>query len=111
VRGPRFLNAAQSARKARGEGTMETKWTDGSWFVEHGSLWVLSDDPRATIIAEVSGAPSNPQALADARLIAAAPDLYEALASIVRKIDLLGPVTAPSMNAARTALAKARGEV
>src|SRR5690349_19285839 len=47
--------------------------TPGPWKVNLPGLKVLATDPRGTIICEVSGAESNPQARADARLIAAAP--------------------------------------
>lgn len=49
---------------------------------------------------------------ADAQLVSAAPDLYEALNDIMRVIatDELVPESVSYMRQARTALAKARGE-
>jgi hypothetical protein len=46
---------------------------------------------------------------ANLALIAAAPNLYAALADLVDAVDRLGTVMSPRMNAARAALAKARG--
>jgi hypothetical protein len=45
----------------------------------------------------------------DCRLIAAAPELYEALSSFIAAADA-GHVSVETDNAARAALAKARGE-
>ena len=45
-----------------------------------------------------------------ARLIAAAPELYEALAWLVGRADPTGPSSAAMLAVARAALAKARGE-
>jgi hypothetical protein len=57
----------------------ESKHTPGPWIVDTAdSVRVLANDTRATIVANVTGAVSNPTAIADARLIAAAPDLLAA---------------------------------
>jgi hypothetical protein len=68
----------------------ETKWTPGPW------RWVGSDSP-------------------DAHLIAAAPDLYEALEEVLEEFEPLanfGPWKhqQDKCQKARSALAKARGE-
>ena len=58
--------------------------TPGPWVVDVQSpLRVLASDPRQTIVAPDLGPPSNPSCLADARLIAAAPDLLEACRTAV----------------------------
>lgn len=98
--------------------------TPGPWQVDEQRDYcprVLACDPRATIVAEVSGSPSNPQAMADCHLIAAAPDLYAALEKIVNAASsqdhLRGTEAwAEMMDAAlptddlRAVLARARGE-
>jgi aspartate oxidase len=57
---------------------MSAKYTLGPWRV---GRWpeIVATDERETIVCEVSGAMSNPQAMADAQLIAAAPELLELL--------------------------------
>lgn len=47
---------------------------------------------------------------ATARLIAASPDLYDAMAEAMAELDALDFVTGPTIDKARDALAKARGE-
>lgn len=58
----------------------KVKHTPGNWYVDAhpNGLRVLSDDARATIIAQNIGPSSNPEAVADASLIAAAPSLLKA---------------------------------
>ena len=51
--------------------------TPGPW-VTHGLVVVAADAPKA-ILCQVHGSMANPAAVADARLIAAAPDLLAAL--------------------------------
>ena len=55
-----------------------------------------------------------PELLANARLIAAAPELLEALIGAIRKLELWGesenPEFFPELKAARAAIAKAKGE-
>jgi hypothetical protein len=83
----------------------ETKWTHGPWTAvpftsdpQHSSVMTSSGEG----VAEVFDSPAN------ARLIAAAPELYEALDTFMR----LGTMDDQSaIDAARAALAKARGEV
>lgn len=102
-----------------------TQFTKGPWFWENGTLW--AETPTAledVATASGSGGPRkfkfvirvhNP---ADRHLIAAAPDLYKALAALVL-VDYDEKRTfSENMNAydsaikgACTALAKARGDV
>lgn len=54
--------------------------TPGPWRVDpDDATSVLASDDRVTIVACVTGASSNPVTVADAHLIAAAPDLLAAL--------------------------------
>lgn len=94
---------------------MSTKHTPGNWFVDVASsgLRVLTDDRRATIICQEIGPPSNPAAQADARLIAAAPELLEALRGLLSEANSASkPLHEYSewSNKARSAIAKATGE-
>ena len=94
--------------KARGMN--EPKWTPGPWRVEtsgRGSLCVASDD--AWICGELDNQPHEmrtSEAEANAHLIAAVPELYEALQNVIREADR----KTDAFNRARAALAKARGE-
>lgn len=85
------------------------KHTPGPWFTEVGTARVLSDDARATIICEVTGAPNNPATIADARLIAAAPDLIAAALECVEMENeprfLYGAI-----KSLKAAISKATGE-
>lgn len=54
-----------------------TKHTPGPWKVV--GMEVHACDDRATVVCEVTGASTNPVAVADARLIAAAPEMLAAL--------------------------------
>jgi hypothetical protein len=87
----------------------ETKWTPGPW--EMG--WMPADEQcRHTVETADRGQviATKIRSVADAQILAAAPDLYEALAEIVRVLDSLGGVQSSRVIAARAALAKARGE-
>lgn len=95
------------------------KWTPGPWNFDPASGWIESV-PGGVIITDVditSGVDSDDQRDADAWLIAAAPDLYEALerlvnmthdAAIARGEESMGVRMARIH--ATAALAKARGE-
>lgn len=81
----------------------ERKWTPGPWSVKHDRGIRAADG--ACVASTYVAAP-----LADAHLIAAAPDLYEALERSVKAwtddVDRMGPM----IRQALAALAKARGE-
>lgn len=89
----------------------DTRHTPGPWVAD--GLSVIASDARATIVATVTGAASNPTAVADARLVAAAPDLLAALADLMQHCADQGwwlkSHAVNVMNAAKTALAKAEG--
>jgi len=104
----------------------EVKWTKGGWSVSERQLVVMRSDRR--IIAALRIHDLEPatikRAVADAHLIAAAPELYEALAEMLslwegfskdelKRRHLLGFIDTPALErifAGRAALAKARGE-
>jgi len=79
----------------------EHKWTPGPWRVFGGDK-VVTVGPHCKLVAETD--PAN------AHLIAAAPDLYEALCIMIEYCNAEpGTMVYPGTQAA-TALAKARGE-
>lgn len=92
--------------------------TPGPWRVDpDDATSVLASDDRVTIVACVTGASSNPVTVADAHLIAAAPDLLAALKDVLANG---GPDASAkscghdfycvcSATAARAAIAKAEG--
>ena len=104
---------------------MTTKHTPGPWEIERysdgliqivGDLKVISDDEEhfTTVVEQISA--TNEEA--NARLIAAAPDLLEALKDLADDIsdrfDMDSPSTNPGIKhciaAARYAIRKATGE-
>lgn len=101
-----------------------TKWTKGPWMVNENSHPVtisaaLPEDrasgwekgtawPMAEVTPMLAGERGREEQIARARVMAAAPDLYEALAELVEAAPLVP--NNPEMVAARAALAKARGE-
>jgi len=87
------------------------KRTQGNWRyegAENGGR-VLADDERKTIIHEPPCSPFNEQGMADARLIAAAPDLLEALELCLNAVRLAGWEGDFCAEKARLAIAKANG--
>ena len=95
----------------------ETKWTPGPWVVQRDSgMYIYITQPHDTknrvpgYYAEVRRFTSNTkQVEANANLIAAAPELYEALELLVVTNDNGGWPSA-ALVIARAALEKARGE-
>jgi hypothetical protein len=87
----------------------DTKWTKGPWSVHHRMRDCVTFEGRHgtenLFLENVDGYYAC-QSTDDAHLIAAAPDLYNALATLADAAESRGiPV-----NAARAALAKARSE-
>jgi hypothetical protein len=90
----------------------ERAFTPGPWFVsepndpDHTGL--LIKPIPGDVVAEIDVLPN---AIANARLIAAAPELYEALAALVKTADMYWtPCKStqwPALDEARAALAKA----
>ena len=93
---------------------METKFTPGPWtanrYVGERDNWFV----RGPNDERVCGSGSGPVVEANARLIAAAPDLYEALTEMMASFDdrQINPnfKPQPAVAKAEAALAKARGE-
>jgi hypothetical protein len=84
--------------------------TPAPWFVEHKGLRVLSDDKRATIVCDVTGTTRNPQSVADANLIAAAPELLQAAMDAYELLKLIHDEAGKVGTQLRAAIAKAKGE-
>lgn len=85
----------------------ETKWTPGPW---NGRDIKISDQEGAGISICFTYPPRD-EYRANTHLIASAPELYEALDSIVRSAEENNAaINMPLIAAAKTALAKARGE-
>ena len=101
----------------------ETKFTPGPWYLEAGyensnpgdfdEYWQVHDGQDAIVCSSSFCMAGNKEA--NAHLIAAAPELYEALVDVMAEISSLGNIdyhfggTGP-FDKARAALAKARGE-
>lgn len=100
--------------------TTNTQHTPGPWVTEHGVPDVMTAD-RKILLAEVMVDPCGfEEAQANARLIAAAPALLEALENVTDWLDWLSteeddttkkhPTNhAKQIMAARAAIAKAKG--
>lgn len=93
---------------------MTTKYTPGPWdYVrENGSPTTGQHMIKGAVpgyLAEVRDCGSG-DVSANARLIAAAPDLLDALAAALNLIDLVVPFEGDVTRKARAALAKATGE-
>jgi hypothetical protein len=93
----------------RGTGSKPPAWTPGQWLVERGN--VGGENPLFVTAAFQDG--FRPWSDADAHLIAAAPELYEALRDCMAACELSGADSSDffhAREAAYAALAKARGE-
>lgn len=106
----------------------EKNWTDGPWTIVDGGTCAIgdtmhytcgikeseSDSYRGNICQiqscdHINGAIHIDEAEANAALIAAAPDLYDALAAIINDGGKF-VMTHGTLSKARAALSKARGE-
>lgn len=97
---------------------MEAKFTPGPWVIDAGfdgsgnfnQYWQVHDGSDAIVCSTMFCMAGNKEA--NAHLIAAAPDLYEALSRIESIIEGAFPNLndGEAMRDARAALAKARGE-
>lgn len=92
-----------------------TKHTQGPWLVEGRTVYALNDDGYNRFSALVQDAHTPGDELeANARLIAAAPELLEALEGVTDMaadmIPSMGFAGLALIEAARAAIAKARGE-
>lgn len=84
----------------------ELKATPGPWEPRHDEL-VAKDGNTVAIFLCCGGQEVN---AANAHLIAAAPELYEALEMMLKMVEFGGFGKDAAMDTARSALAKARGE-
>ncbi len=89
-------------REAGGKMPAETKWTPGPWYADPGFV----GKKRALFVTTPGRDGFRPWSDSDAHLIAAAPDLYEALEGALQLLEIDGA----KHNIWRRALAKARGE-
>ena len=86
-----------------------TEPTPGPWDTDEGDLCVVCELESSEIIATCNEL--LPQYAANARFIAAAPDMEKALEDLLAKLHSLGYVQKSTEVAnARVALAKAKGE-
>ena len=96
----------------------DKKWTPGPWYVEykHGTTRLIAD--RIVTMCDETYYPWVPDNDADWHLIAAAPDLYDALEVLLSHVETSEDVGNEvwiethhkHVDAALKALAKARGE-
>ncbi|MBC9904794.1 hypothetical protein [Achromobacter xylosoxidans] len=104
---------------------MTTEHTPTKWQIDGNCVYALNDQGYNRFSAWVQGGNTGPmektpdsELEANARLIAAAPELLEALESILPMLadwhdefpDHVGDKEAPAVKAALTAIAKAKGE-
>lgn len=61
------------------------KPTAGPWTIDHEGNRIIGNDASGTIVCHLPGSMRNPSIAADARLIAAAPELLEALKGLQRE--------------------------
>ena len=96
-----------------------TKHTPGPWFAVDGhhtpwteALLIGTDPEGMEAVAHTTRGFGAPTQWANARLIAAAPEMYEALERLEARAATgdLGPLLRDEISAARRALYKARGE-
>lgn len=94
---------------------MKTQHTPGPWHLSKGKNYVrklsptLTDAPQDYNICELNCMVGNPEFEANARLIAAAPDMLEALEEIAANWG--NPARAlKRLASVKAAIAKARGE-
>lgn len=66
----------------------EFKGTPGPWHVSNEGCMLIRDDAGLSIVAKYVGYTNDEEELANARLIAAAPELLVALQSCVEWLDI-----------------------
>ncbi|HHB9079497.1 TPA: hypothetical protein ACN7S2_005293 [Klebsiella pneumoniae] len=95
----------------------EFKGTPGSWEVEDNGYFYDINAVRGTVGNVCSSASwfdndehRGPVAMANAQLIAAAPELLEALQNMVEAYQYEASIDNPALLSARAAIAKALGE-
>ena len=93
----------------RYEQMSESKFTKGEWTVEDGRV-VACGDFRIAYSYSGSNIPYTEPAKANAHLIAAAPEMYEAMQEFVNRVDKGEVRSNKTYNKFKSILAKARGE-
>ena len=94
-----------------------TMHTPGTWRVKPNSVGGPTVGPEGAVVADIRtyggphvGGQQHPQTAANARLIAAAPELLEALHEMVDLVGMAIPFDGPQQRKARKAIARATGE-
>lgn len=97
---------------------MSKKFTPGPYVCYHDSPsvepnWhIITNESRMRVLANVHIEPGNEVDLANAKLFTAAPDLYDALRSLLLSLDdVLSPDFSRALENSHAVLAKARGEI
>ena len=85
-----------------------TMQTEGPWPMRESATHVTVTNARGDAVFHDDK--RIPGVMADARLIAAAPDLLEALKDMTDLVQLMCPFDGPQQRKARTAIARATGE-
>ena len=91
---------------------MGKRWTEGPWGKESFALSedILAPGNKLVAIVQSRHCESPEEMRANAHLIAAAPDLYEALENLLSAVENNAYVGSKWIEEASDALAKARGE-
>ena len=85
-----------------------TMHTEGPWPMRESATHVTVTNARGDAVFHDDK--RIPGVMADARLIAAAPDLLEALKDMTDLVQLMCPFDGPQQRKARAAIARATGE-
>jgi len=88
------------------------KHTEGPWDVafDTDKHILVGCKERGICIVPNEGGADEPIKVANARLIAAAPEMFEALETMVEMVEMNGFIRDYAMEIAREAIRKARGE-
>ena len=70
----------------------EAKQTPGPWYAHHDHGWLVVESSDGDLYIKVEKGSAATRHLADARLIAAAPELLEALTYAIKQVPELGSV-------------------
>lgn len=90
---------------------IERKFTPGPWMLSGRTVYALNDQGFNRFSAQVQDAHTSAVELeANARLIAAAPELLEALEALTANYADVEPGGSKNVDKARAAIAKATGE-
>ena len=91
-----------------------TKHTPGPWHAHHDHGWLVVESDNGDMYIKIEKGSAATRRIADARLIAAAPDLLAALQVLLRNyaaVHDIGDVEMqPAIYQASAAIAKATGE-